>query len=72
MHAVQNPRTFCTKLSARPVNRAASVGKYRRDTDMMPTRYRQGFSLLTRGLCPIRVHWVSLVVNQTNPVSPAR
>jgi len=49
---VQNSRTFRTFLTARPVNLPGHRKKYRRDTDVLPTYYRQGFSLLTQPLTP--------------------
>ena len=51
---VRNSRTKRTFLTARPVNFRRCGKKYRRDTDVKPTRYRQGFSLLTSGLEAIR------------------
>src|SRR6056297_2948605 len=51
---VQNSHTFRTKPCARPVNPPGCGKKYRRDTDVKPTRYRLGFSLLTKDLEPIR------------------
>ena len=47
---VQNSRTFRKFLTARPVNPPGCRKKYRRDTDVLPTRCRQGFFSLTKGL----------------------
>src|SRR6056297_4013866 len=51
---VQNPYSFRTKPTTRPVNPPGYRQKYRRDTDVILMRYRPAFSLLTKGLPPIR------------------
>src|SRR6056297_3042829 len=38
--------------TARPVNGARGCAEYRRDTDVLQTRYRSGFCLVNRGFGP--------------------
>jgi len=47
---VQNSRVFCTKCTARFVNSGGCSTKYRRNTDVIPMRYRQAFSPLINTL----------------------